>query len=189
MTEESLDEQELNDLMSRVARLPREISPPADAWEGIATTITKPSRPIAIAFWQRPGFLAAAGLLLVAGSAITAISIDRMDRVSELAAVSPAPVASGSDARVAFAEFTKRENDYISMSNRLVEMLESDQMQLAPQTIEKLKESIRVIDAAIVEARRALAEDPADTQLMEMLSKSYDQKLDLLKRSTDLGRS
>lgn len=189
MTEESLDEQKLNDLLGRVARLPREIDPPAEAWEGIASAIARPSRPVSVAFWQRPAFLAAAGLLLVAGSAVTAISVDRRDRRSELAAVSPATVGPVSDAPVALAEFTRRENDYISTSNRLVAILESDQMQLAPQTIEKLKGSIRVIDAAILEARRALAEDPANTQLMEMLSKSYDQKLDLLKRSTDMGRS
>lgn len=189
MTEDSLDEQKLNDLMSRVARLPREIDPPEGAWEGIAAVIAKPSRPITVAFWQRPAFLAAAGLLLVVGSALTAVSVDRMNRGSDLVATSPVPVASGSATTVAFAEFTKRENDYISMSNRLVAMLESDQVQLAPQTIDKLKESIRVIDAAILEARRALAEDPANTQLMEMLTKSYDQKLDLLQRSTDMGRS
>jgi hypothetical protein len=68
-------------------------------------------------------------------------------------------------------------------------MVESDNVYLTPETIEKLRESVRVIDAAIIEARRALAEDPANLQLIEMLSTSYNQKLDLLRRTADMGRS
>jgi hypothetical protein len=87
------------------------------------------------------------------------------------------------------AEFTIVENDYISTANRLLEMVESDNVSLSPETLEKLRESVRVIDGAIIEARRALAEDPANRQLVEMLSTSYNQKLDLLRRTADMGRS
>jgi hypothetical protein len=87
------------------------------------------------------------------------------------------------------AEFTKQENEYISSANRLSAILESGQMQLSPRTIAKLKESLRVIDAAILEARAALADDPGNRQVIEMLSTSYNQKLDLLRRTTEMGRS
>ena len=116
-------------------------------------------------------------------------------RVSE-DAVASAPVSAtgelvshGDDTPATLAEFTARENDYISTANRLQAMIESDRVQLAPQTLEKLKESVRIIDGAILEARRALAEDPANTQLMEMLSTSYSQKVDLLERTAQMGRS
>ena len=248
MTDDTLDQDQLRELAARTAQLPREIEPPADAWAGIKAAIESPlpiaQFPVAPAFWQRPAFLAAAALLLVAGSsAITAIALG--DRQGATPGSAPAQVAgsqngrevgaspqadpaiTGSKARPGagtvatndmppssagetpdapdapstgslasgvatpstLAEFTLLENDYISSANRLAALLESDQMTLSERTIAKLKESLRVIDAAILEARRALAEDPANRQLIEMLSTTYNQKIDLLRRTTEMGRS
>ena len=194
MTDDRLEEDQLRDLAARTARLPREIEPPADAWAAIRAAMDAPGHGATPRIWPRPSFLAAAALLLVAGSsAITAIAIDRAAaRHGRDSASSGAPVASVRPAAgtpATLAEFSIRENDYISSANRLSAMLESEQMQLSPRTIAKLKESLRVIDAAILEARRALAEDPGNRQLIEMLSTSYSQKLDLLRRTTEMGRS
>jgi hypothetical protein len=248
MTDDTLDQDQLRNLAARTAQLPREIDPPADAWAGIKAAIESPQpiaqSPIAPAFWQRPAFLAAAALLLVAGSsAITAIALgDRQnaasaDRPAQVAGSQGGPsiggpsqadpavtgsvpgpeaatvatndrppvgagetpaapdpsatgaLASGSATPSTLAEFTLLENDYISSANRLAALLESDQMMLSDRTIAKMKESLRVIDAAILEARRALAEDPANRQLIEMLSTTYNQKIDLLRRTTEMGRS
>lgn len=143
------------------------------------------------AFWQGPVFLAAAAAMLVAGSSIvTAVALGGRD-----APVRDGSVASSEGPRrplsapATLAEFTVVENDYIGTANRLAEILESDDSQLSPETIVKLKESLRVIDAAILEARRALAADPANRELVEMLSASYNHKLDLLRRTTEMGRS
>ena len=46
-----------------------------------------------------------------------------------------------------------------------------------------------MIDAAILEARQALAADPANKTLIDMLSKSYSQKVDLLQRTTEMGET
>ena len=187
MTDDTLDENDLRDLRARIARLPREIDPPADAWGAIKAQLESP--PVrAIAFWQRPAFLLAASLLLVASSSlITAVALSRGVPEARVAAESISQPQAASPATL--AEFTRSENDYISAANRLSATIESDQVQFAPETIEKLKESIRVIDGAILEARRALAADPANAQLMEMLSTSYSQKLDLLERTAEMGRS
>ncbi|MGK2962797.1 MAG: hypothetical protein ACSLFK_11700 [Gemmatimonadaceae bacterium] len=190
MTDESLDQEKLDDLARRTALLPREIEPPADAWTAIKTAIEVPRKPAVVAFWQRPAFLAAAGLLLVAGSsAITAVAIGRSALRNDGPAVQASAEALPPGVPATLAEFTIVENDYISTANRLLEMVEGDNVYLTPETIEKLRESVRVIDAAIIEARRALAEDPANRQLIEMLSTSYNQKLDLLRRTADMGRS
>jgi hypothetical protein len=87
------------------------------------------------------------------------------------------------------AEFTARENDYIATVNALSTTIESAHVELAPETIEKLKQSIRVIDGAILEARRALAQDPSNKALIEILSTSYNQKVDLLRRTAEMGQS
>ena len=68
-------------------------------------------------------------------------------------------------------------------------LIERGQTELSPETIVKLKESLRVIDGAIVEARRALAADPGNKLLIEMLSASYSQKVDLLRRTTAMGET
>jgi len=47
---------------------------------------------------------------------------------------------------------------------------------------------VRTIDEAILEARNALARDPANKMLIEMLSGTYRQKVDLLRRTTEMTR-
>ena len=187
MTDDNLDPDQLRDLAVLTAALPRDIAPPDDAWDAIRASIESSERPTRIAVWQRPAFLIAASLLLVAGSsAITAVMINRTSDGSQSVATSH-PNAPTTTATL--AQFTVVENDYISTANRLSAILESDEVQLAPGTVAKLKESLRVIDGAILEARAALASDPANPQLIEMLSTTYQQKVDLLRRTTEMGRS
>ena len=187
MTDEPLDEEMLLELQRRTRKLPREIEPPAAAWERIAAEmrVTSPVR-VRHPFWQRPAFLIAAALLLVAATSITtALVVGRRQETAPSVASMPAPGSNGAPATL--AEFTVRENQYIETVNVLSATLESKEVGLAPETIAKLKESVRVIDNAILEARRALAQDPSNKALMEMLATSYDQKVDLLKRTTEMG--
>jgi len=192
MTDDTLDEDRIRDLEARVAQLPREIEPPADSWIAIRKGIAedkRTSRP-SVRIWQRPVYLAAAALLLVAGSSVvTAIALGRRAPSDSGVAVASRDASRPQGAPATLAEFTLVENEYISTVNRLSESLESEDMQLAPETIAKLRESLRVIDEAILEARRALAADPANKELVEMLSTSYNHKLDLLRRTTEMGRS
>lgn len=192
MTEEQLDEEMLRDLQRRTAALPREIAPPESAWDRIAEEIQRDSRDAKARrtniFWQRPVFLAAAGLVLVAASSITTALVvnARNESAPSRTATLQVPAASSP---ATLAEFTARENDYIATVNALSETIESAHVELAPGTIEKLKESIHIIDDAIIEARRALAADPSNKTLIEILSTSYDQKVDLLRRTAEMGQS
>lgn len=200
MTDEIMDEEALRDLLARAKTLPRSIEPPADAWGEIRAAIERPVRAerstVVTSFWQRPAFLAAAALLLIAGSsAVTAVAIGRRAESEQRAVVAgtasrAAPGGSSiSAAPASLAEFTVIENEYILTASRLSERLEAQEDKLSPETIVTLKESVRIIDAAILEARRALAADPANAALVEMLSGSYEQKLDLLRRTAEMARS
>jgi len=193
MTEEQLDEEMLLDLQRRTAELPREIAPPESAWQRIAEQIAIESRnkktpAVSRHVWQRPIFLAAAGLVLVAASSITTAIVigGRSDKASSMTTAMETPRSS---APATLAEFTARENDYIATVNALSQTIESAHVELAPETIVKLKESIRIIDDAIIEARRALAADPSNKALIDILSTSYDQKVDLLRRTAEMGQS
>jgi uncharacterized membrane protein YdfJ with MMPL/SSD domain len=204
MTDETIDEAKLRDLMKDVAALPRSIEPPADAWAKIRAEIeagatpesgegeSLSSRPSRVAFWQRPMFLAAAALLLVAGSsAITAVALNHRGVRSMPDAASSRIAATATDSNngpASLAQFTVVESDYLRAVNDLSATLESEQGSLSPETVAKLRESIKVIDAAILEARNALAADPANRTLIQMLANSYEQKVDLLKRTTEMAR-
>ncbi|MEX1186901.1 MAG: hypothetical protein WEA80_09960 [Gemmatimonadaceae bacterium] len=196
MTDDMLDEARLRELREATDRLPREMDPPADAWDAIRAQIARdeasPLNPRAgkpIHVWQRSRFLIAASLLLVVGSsAITYVSTKGTDP-------GPVPLSARSERNAAVStvsaltQFTGKENEYLRRVNGLVAIMESEQVQLAPETIVKVKESLAVIDAAILEARAALARDPANRALIEMLESTYEMKLDLLERTTEMARS
>jgi hypothetical protein len=205
MTDETIDEARLRELMKEVAALPRSIEPPAGAWASIRAEIEaggnadgdddkgfelQSKRSARLAFWQRPMFLAAAALLLIAGSsAVTAIAISRRGSPdTRVAQTGSATSATESGGPSSLAQFTVVESDYLRAVNDLSATLESEQGSLSPETIAKLRESIKVIDAAILEARNALAADPANRTLIQMLANSYEQKVDLLKRTTEMAR-
>ena len=189
---DDMTEDQLRMLAERTAELPREIAPPADAWRAIVARIAaekdSPVKLPVVRLWHRPAFLIAAALLLVAATSLATARVVRNGATSQPQA-SAMLASNQSQGPSTLAEFTVLENEYIKSANRLSEMLESDQMRLSERTKAKLRESLRVIDAAILEARRALASDPANKQLIEMLSTSYNHKIDLLKRTTEMGRS
>lgn len=193
MTDEPLDEHMLRELQKQTAGLPREIAPPDAAWARIKAQIDMETEfrattraPRERVFWHRPAFLAAAAVLLVAAASLsTALVLGRR----MVAKTTPPAVAASANGPSTLTEFAAIETDYIGTANRLAAAIESGDTQLSPETIAKLRESLSIIDAAIVEARRALAADPANKTLIEMLSTSYDQKIDLLKRTTEMGRS
>jgi hypothetical protein len=195
MTDDMLDETKLRELRELTDKLPREIDPPAEAWDAIRAQIARDessfSRPRGhrIAVWQRPQFLLAASLLLVAGSS-AATFLALRERAEPAVTARPTGAPNGSGTTVAtLAQFTGKENEYLRRVNGLIAIMESGEAELAPETIVKVKESLAVIDAAILEARAALARDPANGELIEMLESTYEKKLDLLQRTTAMARS
>lgn len=197
MTDE-IDDAKLTALIERTRQLSKEIDPPVGAWAAVKSQIEKPttSSLAGIArrrnsIWQKPVFLAAAAFFLVAvSSLITAVALGRYDRSQQRTVLVPAERATGSMSGPAtMSEFAAVETNYISTANQLSSILETGKTTLSPETVAKLRKSLAIIDEAIVEARRALTADPADRALIEMLNTTYNQKLDLLRRATEMGRS
>ena len=86
------------------------------------------------------------------------------------------------------AAFTIEENTYLRNVAVLQDLLDQKEALLAPETVAQLKASLRTIDEAILEARNALARDPANKTLIEMLSGTYRQKMDLMRRTAEMTR-
>ena len=76
--------------------------------------------------------------------------------------------------------------DYSAAIRELDESLAEHRAQLDPATVAKVEASLRVIDQAINEARHALAADPSNLTLHDLLAASYERKLELLRRATGL---
>jgi anti-sigma-K factor RskA len=184
----------LEEVLARAADLPKSIDPPADAWLNIRAAIERDKSAIASEharsekLWRQPYFLAAAVVLVAAlSSGGTALYMNSRERdAGSPRAVATNQVSESTPATL--AAFTIEENTYLRNVAVLQDVLDQQEASLAPETVAQLKASLRTIDEAILEARIALARDPANKMLIEMLSGTYRQKVDLLRRTTEMTR-
>lgn len=185
----------LNTILSRAADLPKSIDPPAEAWSNIRLVIKRDREAVAAhgttsipGFWQRSYVLAAAAILLVVlSSGGTALYMTSRS-VDGNSSRSTASSANSGATPATLAAFTIEENNYLRNVAVLQDLLDQQEALLAPETVARLKASLRTIDEAILEARTALARDPANKMLIEMLSGTYRQKMDLLRRTAEMTR-
>ncbi len=179
----------LQRVLARAAELPKSIDPPADAWNNIKAAIEKDEaalQPIPHRkgrLWSHPVLLAVAASIVVAILSSVGTAAYLRSRTTSTAT---AAVDSGTPAN--FAAFTVEENNYLRTVGILQDILDRQESALAPETVAQLKTSLRTIDEAILEARNALARDPANKVLIDMLTSNYRQKVDLLRRTTELTR-
>lgn len=178
----------LKTILARAADLPKTIDPPAEVWGSIKAAIEKDQASLASTrrnwFGSHPILLAVAASIVVAilSSVGTASYLKSGgSRASSAVGVDPGTPAS-------FAAFTIEENNYLRTVSALQDVLDQQESTLAPETVAQLRASLRTIDEAILEARNALARDPANKILIDMLSSNYRQKVDLLRRTTEMTR-
>jgi len=188
----SAEVESLKGILARAADLPRSIEPPAEAWLNIRSVIECDKEAVAADhgtsenFWRRPYALAAAVVLAaVLSSGGTALYLN--SRGTDSSPVIATNTGNGSTPAT-FVAFTIEENNYLRNVAVLQDLLDQQEALLAPETVAQLKASLRTIDEAILEARSALARDPANKMLIEMLSGTYRQKMDLMRRTAEMTR-
>ncbi|MFL5523003.1 MAG: zf-HC2 domain-containing protein [Gemmatimonadaceae bacterium] len=187
----SAEVESLKRVLSRATQLPKSIDPPAEAWSNIRAAIQRDQAAVGSGpdrlrkpIWRRPVAVAAAAAIVTAvlSSTMTALYLgSRSPDSSQTTAV-------GNNSTAILASFTIEENNYLRTAAALQDVLDQQEASLAPETVAQLKASLRTIDEAILEARNALARDPSNKMLVEMLSGNYRQKVDLLRRSTEIAR-
>jgi putative zinc finger protein len=182
------------------ARALQPAMPPADLWQGIASRIAsaEETRPVAGQFGARRRFsftwpeLVAASLLLVLISGWAALRLTTGHETRQ-ASVQAGPGSGGAaglerDAGrpdVVPASFDDREYDAAVAD--LQRALESGRGQLDPATVKVVEENLAIIDQAVDDARRALAQDPANSDLSGYLRETRRRKLDLLRHAAALA--
>ena len=156
-----------NDLRPLVERLPRSIEPPHDLWPAIEARMgARPAR--------RRGWLAA----LAAAAVIV---------IAAASSLATAWVLGGRERPPAVAAGDAREASYLRATAALAQELAVRRDELAPGTVVVLDRNLEIIDRAIAESRAALAADPANGELAELLWASYQRKVSFLEQAARLA--
>lgn len=173
----------LRKLVTDAAALPQSIEPPRDLWTDIAPRLSGEGLRTRTLWSMRHALAAAALVLVVLSSAVTFFIIrDGEGRITS------GPVASGvPQTTYLLIQFRQTEAEYLRAAVELEEALRAAKTRLAPETVELVERNLRIIDAAIEESRAALAADPANRDILEMLSRRYQNKLDLLQQVSRLS--
>jgi anti-sigma factor ChrR (cupin superfamily) len=177
--------QRLRALLARASSLPSAMDPPAGEWSQVRARIGgSTTRTLTTPWWTRRGALLAAGLALVmVSSAVTALLVGGNGGVDR------PPVAAVDTPQTLVPRLAALEHDYRTVTGDLERELAERKHALTPETIAAVERSLRTIDAAIAEARVALARDPSSETLARLFVSSHDQKVELLRHAMRLAQS
>ena len=170
----------LRALRAEAAQLPDDTGIPDGLWEDVRATIASrqvvalpQAGPARRAGWRT--LAAAAVALVMVSSATTAVLLQR------------APIAAEGPLAVVPASWEASEAGYLESAAALRAQLDAQRATLSPATIAAVEAALAAIDVAIDEARTALLADPANATLADLLASNYRQKVDLLRRATQLA--
>lgn len=136
-----------------------------------------------LTWWQ---LASAASLLVAVSSGLTWLAVRQPvagPAAEPIVRAVSEPVGTP-DGQVRPANFA--DEQYDAAIADLERLLRSERERLDPRTVMVIERNLRAIDAAIAEARRALAADPADPYLNSHLADARRRKLELLRRATEL---
>jgi anti-sigma factor RsiW len=175
---------QLRAVLEQAAALPAAVEPPGDAWPALRYRLRPRTAFVTLLARRTPqwGLRAAAALFLVAASSmLTVLALrERTPSPAKVVARGAVPAAAVPAAVQAV------ERSYAEAVEELEATLRAQRAALTPATVATLERTLRVIDTAIAEARAALAADPANSTLLEVLSATYEQKVHLLRRASEL---
>ncbi len=183
-------------LDARLGELPLEVAPGRDLWPKIAARIEERAQPVA-ATTRRPAWLwqVAAAVVLVAGSSLLTASLLDRDVLMQQSAV-PAVRGNGhaaSDAAVvmpaAFGPAGQLDPEYVAARRQLTQLLDQRVAALPPSARAKLEFNLGEMRRAADEINAALAEQPGDPLLEELLLKTYQDELAMLSNISQLTSS
>ncbi len=160
-------------LMVAARALETEVAPERDLWPDIENAITRPSR----TRWNTVFAQAAAVLLLVgASSGLTYLAMNKNTPVAT-------PVADNSGLnyeRASFGGHYILGPDYQDARSSLRAQLDEELERLSPEARAEVEKNINTIRAAIDEINKALADEPDNVLLQELLLSTYREELSLM---------
>ena len=183
---------ELTSLLSAASATRLSVDPGEDLWADVKQVIDgrkevalrgTGSAPVKLRIQVSPVFLAAAAIILIiVSSGITAVMLR-----SPSTTIVEAPRAVPEQGGVLPVVVQATEDEYARTIADLRLAVDAQRANLSPETIRTVDRSLAVVDGAIAEARAALIADPNNRTLVDLLASSYQRKLDLLRRTSELS--
>jgi anti-sigma-K factor RskA len=156
---------ELRGLVANAHALPQRIDPPRELWTAIAARITERRPPArSIAWWRERAFWA--GVSAAAATLVLVLGVHRL--------TGPAR-PSGPAERWGVVEA-----GYQRATAELARTLAAERHRLRPETVALVERNLGLIDAALREARAALAADPGNADLQQLVATAARQMVELL---------
>jgi hypothetical protein len=169
----------IRELREQVASLPRSLDPPRDLWPGISDRLGEAA--VVRGHFVRNSLMAAAVVLVLVGSAMTAYFAGRNSALPELALVQTPAAEPKIDLGASFADFGVA--DFDATRGELLDALEARRHELSPETQQVLEDNLDLIDEAMRRIADALREDPESDLLRKQLVGAYRQQIGLLERA------
>ena len=177
-------------LMLAARRLPAGIAPGRDLWpdieKGIEETTAVPSR--GMPGWNRIFAQAAAVVLLVGGSSgITWLAMNDgaqpvgTEQGGQQLAFQPVAGSFGSQYHLG--------PEFVDARNSLATRLDDELERLPPETRQEVQSNLDAIRGAIREINLALADEPDNALLQELLLNAYRDELTLMRRVDGLANT
>lgn len=164
-------------LRASLQQLPRSVEPERDLWAGIHSQITASAPPVAVAPQRRGislGWAIAASLASLAVGICITLGIQSDRAPAQLASNPPTTVPPA----VTQYSFVPASTDAVRLKLR-----ESCAVQLAnlpPATRAKVEKNLLLIKQAVSDIQSALAKDPGNALLQDLLVSTYQNELDTL---------
>lgn len=181
---------ERDPLMLAARQLPRGIAPARDLWPGIAGGIEEQPKTASrgLPAWNRVFAQAAAVLLLVGGSSGVTWLVMKQD--APVAATEPsAEVLNFQTVAGSFGSEYHLGPEFLEARSNLEARLDEELKRLSPETRAEVETNLNTIRAAIVEINLALADEPDNALLQQLLVNAYRDELAVMSRVDGMASS
>jgi len=160
-------------LIAEASKLSTEFSPDRDLWPGIEKAINEPQR----SSWT-PRFAQAAAVVLLVGASSMLTYLATKDQVQVVEVVPAGLVFEQASFGGRYALGVGYQEAHRDLEARLNEELQ----RLSPEAREEVEQNLAMIRGAIGQINTALAEEPDNPLLQELLLQTYREELAMMRR-------
>jgi hypothetical protein len=177
-------------LMEEASRMPVDIQPERDLWPGIAARLEPREQPGRdTGRWRLVGAIAAAVALVAVSSLLTVWVTDRSEPVTISRVQPPQGMTRPAAGSATFGPDYVLGPKYEKARQQLSRDLEVQLKTLSPKTREVVEKNLSQIRQAMADINGALAEDPGNVLLQQLLMAAYQDEMTMLMEVNRMAQS
>ena len=174
-------DKETDELMARAARLPQGVAPPRDLWPAIEAGLSRKDEPRK-GRWNTVWMQAAAVVLLVGGSSALTYTVMKSGADATTPGIPAATTLVFEPVSGSFGSQYNLGPDYLDARRDLAAGFDAELAALEPETRTAVVANLETIQQAIRDLNKALAEEPDNVLLQELLLSTYRDELALMRK-------